>query len=94
MFAFAHVGVDRPETMEHALQCLARLIRALLGPTAVAANKLACGRTLEVLGVGLPWCACVLRVCLVVGARLTSACPSGGLSANPRNARCANGAVR
>ena len=37
--------------MEHALQCLARLIRALLGPTAVALNKLACGRTLDVLGV-------------------------------------------
>jgi hypothetical protein len=43
----------RPETMEHALQCLARLIRVLLGPTAVALNKLACGRTLDVLGVWL-----------------------------------------
>jgi len=37
--------------MEHALQCLARLIRLLLGPTAVAADKLACGKKLDVLGV-------------------------------------------
>lgn len=37
--------------MEHALQCLARLIRVLLGPTAVADKKLACGKCLDILGV-------------------------------------------
>ena len=39
--------------MEHALQCLARLIRLLLGPTAVADKKLACGTRLDVLGVDI-----------------------------------------
>lgn len=42
---------ERPATMAHALRCLARLIRAILGPTAVAAKKLACGKKLDVLGV-------------------------------------------
>jgi len=44
---------ERHETMEHALQCLARLIRAVLGPTAVADKKLACGKKLDVLGVDI-----------------------------------------
>ena len=44
---------ERRETMEHALQCLARLIRVLLGPTAVANDKLACGKKLDVLGVDI-----------------------------------------
>ena len=37
--------------MQHALECIARLIRVLLGPTAVAEDKLACGMRLDVLGV-------------------------------------------
>ena len=41
----------RKETMQHALECVARLIRVLLGPTAVAEDKLACGMKLDVLGV-------------------------------------------
>ena len=41
----------RQETMQHALECVARLIRVLLGPTAVAEDKLACGMRLDVLGV-------------------------------------------
>ena len=44
---------SRPETMEHGLQCLARLIRVLLGPTAVADKKLACGTRLDVLGIDI-----------------------------------------
>ena len=44
---------ERTATMAHALQCLARLIRAILGPTAVADKKLACGKKLDVLGVGM-----------------------------------------
>ena len=37
--------------MQHALECVARLVRILLGPTAVAEEKLACGMRLDVLGV-------------------------------------------
>ena len=40
----------RRETMAHALQCLARLMRVLLGLTAVANDKLACGVKLDLLG--------------------------------------------
>ena len=43
----------RKATTEHALQCLARLLRVLLGPTAVAEKKLACGSHLDVLGVDI-----------------------------------------
>jgi hypothetical protein len=39
--------------MEHALSCLARLIRILLGPSAVADKKLECGHELIVLGVSV-----------------------------------------
>ena len=43
----------RKETMQHALDCLARLIRLLLGPSAVADKKLECGTRLDVLGVDI-----------------------------------------
>ena len=46
-------GCERPETVEHAMLCMARLIRAMLGETAVAARKLECGLVLTVLGVDL-----------------------------------------
>ena len=39
--------------MEHAMHCLARLIRAVLGVTAIANEKLVCGTGLTVLGVEL-----------------------------------------
>ena len=39
--------------MAHALECLARLIRLLLGRSAVAANKLECGASLCILGVDI-----------------------------------------
>ena len=39
--------------MQHALDCLARLIRLLLGQTAVAEKKLAGGARLDVLGVDI-----------------------------------------
>ena len=45
--------VRRPETMQHAMLCFARLVRALLGQSAIAANKLACGLSLTVLGVDI-----------------------------------------
>ena len=41
----------RPATLEHALGCLARLVRVLLGKDAIADRKLECGLTLVVLGV-------------------------------------------
>ena len=43
----------RAQTMEHAMQCVARLIRALLGKDSVADKKLECGETLKVLGIQL-----------------------------------------
>ena len=39
--------------MEHATLCMARLIRAMFGVTAVADRKLECGLNLIVLGVDL-----------------------------------------
>ena len=44
--------------MKHALQCLARLIKVLLGPSAVADKKLAFGKSLDVLGVSV---CCIMR---------------------------------
>lgn len=38
----------RPECLEHALQCFARLVRLLLGPTALADRKMASGHDLLV----------------------------------------------
>ena len=44
--------LQRPEYLEHAMQCFARLARLLLGKTAIAEKKLEFGLTgLEVLGV-------------------------------------------
>jgi hypothetical protein len=52
--------------MEHALRCLARLIRVLLGPSAVANKKLAFGKRLDVLGVSACCAICALAsVCEV-----------------------------
>ena len=42
---------DRPESVEHALQCMVRLTRAVLGPDAVAEHKAEFGAKLTVLGV-------------------------------------------
>ena len=46
-------GCERAETMEHAMLCMARLIRAMFGATAIADRKLECGLSLTVLGVDL-----------------------------------------
>ena len=40
----------RPETIEHAMNCLARLIRLLLGDDAIAKEKMECGMSLTILG--------------------------------------------
>jgi len=43
--------LGRPSTAEHAMQCMARLVRVLLGSEAIADRKLEWGATLVVLGV-------------------------------------------
>ena len=43
--------VGRPECLEHALGCSVRLVRLLLGQSALADKKTACGPTLCVLGI-------------------------------------------
>jgi hypothetical protein len=43
----------RMESLEHALQVFARLVRILLGPEAIAEQKLECGPSLCVLGVDI-----------------------------------------
>ena len=43
--------VCRMGCLEHGMNCYARLVRAMLGPEAIAADKLMCGRSLVVLGV-------------------------------------------
>ena len=51
-FSWVHVcTLQRRSTMKHALQCLVRLIKILLGPTAVAPKKIECGTSRVVLGV-------------------------------------------
>jgi len=41
----------RPECAEHGMKCFARLVRLLLGPSAISDRKLAFGASLEILGV-------------------------------------------
>ena len=47
------ICVARPDTAEHAMNCFARLVRALLGAGAIAARKLEYGASLVVLGVSI-----------------------------------------
>ena len=44
-------AADRPDCLKVGLDCLARLIRLILGPDAVAPHKLECGEALEILGI-------------------------------------------
>ena len=41
----------REETAEHAMSCFVRLVRALLGESAIADEKCECGPSLVILGV-------------------------------------------
>jgi hypothetical protein len=50
-----YFGVEVEGTEEHAMNCFARLVRALLGPTAVKEEKLDSGRKLEVLGLEMSY---------------------------------------
>ena len=46
-----YFGAEREETIEQAMQLLARLVRMLLGDSAIAERKLECGTFLTVLGI-------------------------------------------
>ena len=46
-----YFGCESLETLEHALSCFARLVRLLLGESALAEKKLDFGSNLEVLGI-------------------------------------------
>ena len=46
-----YFSADRPELVEHAMQCFARLTRILLGQTSIADRKLEFGSSLLVLGM-------------------------------------------
>ena len=46
-----HSGFERPALVEHSMKCFARLVRLLLGQTAIAQRKLECGAGLTILGV-------------------------------------------
>ena len=41
----------RPETMQHAMSCFSRLVKAFLGEGSVSPSKLLCGLSLTVLGI-------------------------------------------
>ena len=60
--------LQRRSTMKHALQCLVRLIKVLLGPSAVAPKKIECGISLVVLGVSaLPFLMYASLLCCIKG---------------------------
>ena len=47
-----HSRVDnRPETVEHGLDTFVRLVRAVLGQSAIADSKVECGMNLVILGI-------------------------------------------
>ena len=46
-----YFAAEHPEVVKHAMNCFARVVRALLGEGSIAAEKLMCGKALEVLGV-------------------------------------------
>ena len=48
-----HFAAERSATVEHAMLCFARIVRAMLGPLAIAPEKLAFGQSLTVLGVSV-----------------------------------------
>ena len=44
-------AAERFECMRHGMECFVRLVRALLGPSAVSDKKVECGRSLVILGI-------------------------------------------
>ena len=50
-FVDDYFSIELPRAAEHGMQCFARLVRCLLGPSSIAAHKLCCGNPLPVLGL-------------------------------------------
>ena len=46
-------AAERLECLRHGMVCFVRLIRALLGPSAVSDQKVDCGRSLVILGISV-----------------------------------------
>ena len=46
-----YFGFERPSLVKHSMECFARLVRLLLGQSAIANKKLECGPDLTILGV-------------------------------------------
>ena len=84
---------NRKETVEHAMQCFARLVRLLLGETAIAEKKLEFGlHGLEILGVRISRSgSSIWHCCSVLSARWISPCRRKGISAYPRRPRLKSG---
>ena len=45
------ISIEPADTVEHAMTCFARLVRAVLGTDAIAESKLGWGNPLHILGV-------------------------------------------
>ena len=85
-----YFAAERPATVEHAMLCFARLVRAMLGPSSIALEKLAFGQSLTVLGVSvclahdrfvlrpdrekLEKCLVVMKAALEADGSLSSGC--------------------
>jgi hypothetical protein len=57
-----YFAADVREAAGHAMECFARLVRALLGPSSVKVEKLESGVSLEVLGLLVTYDECGVRV--------------------------------
>ena len=62
----------RPETVEHGLDTFVRLVRAVLGQSAIADSKVECGMTLVILGIlvllYLYFCGCASPIMSACGS--------------------------
>ena len=82
-----YFGLERQETAEHAMQCFARIVRALISPSAIAASKLEWGSQLTILGMQVTPSAAGMRlkVCPIKATKwltgIDDALQSGLLSA-------------
>ena len=47
------IAPEAPDTMAHAMNCFARLIRALMGASSIQDRKLGCGSVLTWLGISI-----------------------------------------
>jgi hypothetical protein len=56
-------GAEPMETLEHTLQCVVRVLRALLGDSAISNDKVDCGPGLRVLGVDVEHGVVLLQAC-------------------------------